>query len=249
MPRIQFVIAGIAPVDVRRRRPHERVLFWRLVAFWGLRRKDWELSMGYNARGRKMPPVLPSTEARRRSAMGEADPKAPYLTPARRASRTRSLLTAHAEEDRAVFTWAFDEHTGDEWGVILGYHRRRGRQYDVIGISAKGKAWVAAKARQEWRKIMASPAVVPFSDEPTRGKSGVLLRESAPRPRLPKRAKASPFAVLLMVLLTALMLGFAVEAIRRLLGDEFDVIIAEAERLELVSVTRDEDGEVTAVAA
>lgn len=254
MPRIFFSISGIAPPDVKRRPAHERILFWRMVVALGLRRKDWELSMGYNSRGNKMPPVKPQTAANRRSEMtfsGRGDPKAPYLTPGRAASRTRSLLTGSAENNRAVFSWAWDFHTRDEWGQILEYHRRRGKQYDVIGISPKGIAWVAANAAQQWRTMVGGAVTVPFPQAASRsvGASGVILQQTTPQPRLPTRALASPFASLMRLLLTALALGLALEAIRQLLGDDLDKVIAEMESWGLVSVIRSDDGSILSIAA
>lgn len=248
MPAYRFYVSGIAPADVRRRPAHERVLFWRLATRWALVRKDWELSMGYNARGKRMPPVLPETRLRRRSAMGKADPYAPYLTPAGKASRTRALLTGWAEKDRAVLTWKWDSVSRDEWSQTLEYHRRRGWQYDVIGLSPKGVAWVKAKASDEWRAMIGGAATLPMTTTSV-GASGVLLQQSTPRPTLPARARSSPLAALLRILLTALLLGLALEALRELLGDDFDAVLAEAEKLGLVSLTRDDDGVVLAVAA
>lgn len=248
MPAYRFYISGIAPADVRRRPAHERVLFWRLATKWALVRKDWELSMGYNARGKKMPPVKPATAARRRSEMGPADPKAPYLMPAYGKSRTRALLTGWAEKDRAVLTWLWDPASKDEWSQILEYHRRRGWQYDVIGLSPKGVAWVAAKAAAEWRAMVGGASTLPMTSSSV-GRSGVLLQQSTPRPALPSRARSSPLASLLRILLTAILLGLALEALRKLLGDDFDAVLAEAEKLGLVSITRGEDGAILAVAA
>jgi hypothetical protein len=248
MPRIHFVIQGIAPPGLAGRPASERAAFWRDVVALALRRKDWELAMGYNARGSKMPPVMPATRWNRRSEMTagkRGDPYAPYLTPGRKLSRTRSLLTGRAEKDRAVFWWAYDRHTQDEWGEILEYHRRRGWQYDVIGLSPKGLAWVQAKAVEAWRNRLAGRGGVaarPFFS----GSSGVGFQQAPATP--PRRIASGPFAGLLRLLLAAIAAGLALDQIRKLLGDDFDRVLAEAERLGWLVLKRSSTGAVTGIA-
>ena len=150
-----FFVLKIAPAEVRRLPSADRIAYHRLVVEYGLKRKDWELARGLNARGEPMPPVKPATREHRRSEMtasGRGDPRAPYLMPGRGLSRTRSLLAGKAHADYAEFFWRFDAYTGDQWGRVLAAHARRGKAYDVVGLSAKGKAWVAAKALKAWRK-------------------------------------------------------------------------------------------------
>ena len=150
-----FFLLKIAPAEVRRLPPVDRTAYYRLVVEYGLKRKDWELARGLNARGEPMPPVKPATREHRRSEMtasGKGDPHAPYLMPGRGLSRTRSLLAGKAHADYAEFWWRYDAYTGDQWGRVLAAHARRGKAYDVVGLSAKGKAWVAAKALAAWRK-------------------------------------------------------------------------------------------------
>ena len=94
-----FFLLKIAPAEVRRLPPVDRIAYYRLIVEYGLRRKDWELARGLNARGEPLPLVMPATRKHRRSEMtatGLGDPRAPYLMPGRGLSRTRSLLAGKA---------------------------------------------------------------------------------------------------------------------------------------------------------
>jgi len=159
-----FFTLRLAPAEVRRRPAVDRLAFQRFAAEFTLQRKDRELSQGLNARGEPLPGVRPTTREHRKSEMtasGRGDPRAPYLMPGRGLSRTRSLLTAKAHADYVVVWWRFDAFTGDQWGKVLAAHARRGKAYDVIGLSAKGKAWVAAKAIKAWRGWLAGKVPLP----------------------------------------------------------------------------------------
>lgn len=159
-----FFTINVAPAEVRRRPAADRIAFNRFAAEFTLQRKDRELSQGLNARGEPLPGVRPTTREHRKSEMtasGRGDPRAPYLMPGRGLSRTRSLLTAKAHADYVVVWWRFDAFTGDQWGKVLAAHARRGKAYDVIGLSAKGKAWVAAQALKAWRGWLAGKVSLP----------------------------------------------------------------------------------------
>lgn len=139
-------------------------MYQQFVTEFALQRKDWELARGLNAKGEPMPPVKPATRSNRRSEMtpsGKGDPRAPYLMPGRGLSRTRSLLTGKSHVDYSILSWRFDAHTGDQWGKVLALHARRGKAYDVVGLSAKGKAWVAAKALASWRRWLRGAEQLP----------------------------------------------------------------------------------------
>ncbi len=148
-----FFILKLAPPELRSQPPAVRIMFQAWVVELTLERKDKELAAGINASGGKLPPVRPKTRKYRRSAMtptGRGDPTAPYLQPGRGLSRTRSLLAGKAHPDYAEFWWRYDAHTGDQWGRILAIHARRGKAYDVVGLSPKGQAWVQAEALKLW---------------------------------------------------------------------------------------------------
>src|SRR5262245_49370990 len=99
----------------------ERVNFGRLVVKLVLQAKDRELAAGLDRHGRPMVPISEYTYNHRKSAMGQADPDAPPLTPAYGLSRTRSLLDGRAHSNYALFFWRYDEHTKGPWGKILSY--------------------------------------------------------------------------------------------------------------------------------
>jgi len=149
-----YIIKGIAPPGLSREPMDSRLRFWQAVVDYGLRRKDFELSRGLNARGEPLPGIAEATRKHRRSEMtpsGRGDPRAPYLMPGRGLSRTRSLLAGKAHTEYAEFFWRYDPWTGDQWGKVLAYHARRGKSYDVVGLSPKGVAWVQAQAIRAWR--------------------------------------------------------------------------------------------------
>jgi hypothetical protein len=158
--------AGVAPPDLTRYPDAVRIMFWNWVVDLGLRRKDWELARGLNARGEPLPGVLPATRKHRTSEMtpsGKGDPGAPYLMPGRGLSRTRSLLTGKAHADYAEFFWRYDAHTGDQWGRILAWHANRGKAYDVVGLSPAGIAAVAQQAQRRWRQwLLSTPTLSGF---------------------------------------------------------------------------------------
>lgn len=159
MASYAFRIEGIEPrhdPDWQSAPEGLRRAFWRYVVKLGLEAKDRELAAGLDCHGDPLRPIAASTRARRRSAMGPADPNAPPLTPAYGLSRTRSLLRGRAHDGYAEFYWAYDPHTGRSWGRILGYHRAGKGPLpvrDVIGISPASKSWVKARAWQAWSRI------------------------------------------------------------------------------------------------
>lgn len=150
------------------------MMFWGWVVDLGLKRKDWELARGLNAKGEPLPGIAAATRKNRKSEMtpsGKGDPRAPYLMPGRGLSRTRSLLAGKAHADYAEFFWRYDAWTGDQWGRVLAYHARRGKAYDVVGLSPKGVAWVAAQAAKRWRAFQAGRYVEPVG-QPARVAAG-----------------------------------------------------------------------------
>lgn len=156
---------GIAPPELRQQPEAVRLLFWGMVVDLGLKRKDWELARGLNAKGEPLPGVAAATRKHRKSEMtpsGKGDPRAPYLMPGRGLSRTRSLLAGKPHADYAEFFWRYDAWTGDQWGKILAHHARRGTSYNVVGLSPKGIAWVAAQAAKRWRDYQAGRYVEPI---------------------------------------------------------------------------------------
>lgn len=161
-----FFILRVLPAEVRKLPAAERLAYNQLVVELGLRRKDFELSRGLNAKGEPLPGVAVDTRRHRKSEMtpsGKGDPRAPYLMPGRGLSRTRSLLAGKAHADYAEFGWRYDAWTGDQWGKILAMHARRGEAYNVVGLSPKGIAWVAAEALKAWRKRQAGwEAILPM---------------------------------------------------------------------------------------
>lgn len=165
-----FFIVKLVPPEIKALPPHDRLAFQGVVAEFVLKRKDWELARGLNAKGEPLPPVSAKTRKHRRSEMtpsGKGDPTAPYLMPGRKLSRTRSLLTARAHSDHVVVGWRFDAWTGDQWGKILAIHARRGERYDVVGLSAKGRAWVLAKSLAAFRAWKAGKAPLPLPPVPS----------------------------------------------------------------------------------
>lgn len=165
-----FYVLKLMPAEVRKLPAADRLAYNQIVVDLGLRRKDWELSRGLNAKGEPLPGVKVETAKHRRSEMtptGKGDPRAPYLMPGRGLSRTRSLLAGKAHADYAEFGWRYDAWTGDQWGKILAMHARRGEAYNVVGLSPKGIAWVAANAIREWRKRQAGWAsILPMQPAP-----------------------------------------------------------------------------------
>jgi hypothetical protein len=154
-----FKIRGIEPPDLKDHPAAVRKLYWGWVVEYGLKRKDLELSKGLDKDGKPLRPLRPKTRRYRRSAMtptGKGDPSDPPLTPGHRLSRTRSLLAGRALTTHAEFYWRFDAFTGDSWGVVLAYQKKKGR--DVFGLSPKGTAWVQRMALKRWERYKAGQA-------------------------------------------------------------------------------------------
>lgn len=165
-----YFTVRVMPAEVRKLPAADRLAFNQVVADLVLKRKDFELSRGLNAKGEPLPGVKAETRKNRKSEMtptGKGDPRAPYLMPGRGLSRTRSLLTARAYENYVVVGWRFDAWTGDQWGRVLAAHARRGEAYNVVGLSPRGVAWVAAQAQARWRRIRAGkepmPSTIPMT--------------------------------------------------------------------------------------
>jgi hypothetical protein len=117
---------------------------------------EWDKSRrrGLDRFGRPLAPISEYTYNNRRSAMGDADPDAPPLTPAYDLSRTRSFLRKRNTDRGVYFWWIRDPRVRRSWGVILGYHAAgqvRGAPIrDVIGFSDAEKAAIRAHMRRWW---------------------------------------------------------------------------------------------------
>ena len=82
---------------------------------------------------------------------GKGDPNAPALIPGWAKSRTYSLLAGRAFSTHAEFYWRYDPFTGDQWGQVLEYQAKKGR--NVIGLSPAGVAKVKVQAWAKWAKF------------------------------------------------------------------------------------------------
>lgn len=131
--------------------------------------KDRELSRGLDRFGAALAPLAASTRKHRRSAMGQADPTAPPLTPARGASRTRSLFMARIVGDAIECYWS--SYQGQHWGRVLRYHAQgAGRlpMRDVIGLSPESVREVSRTALAAWRPRNSGPAIRNRKPSPTK---------------------------------------------------------------------------------
>ena len=183
-----FEVAGIEPVDIELYGLRAQREFWKAVVVLTLVEKDAELARGLDVYGDKLVPIAESTRRNRRSWTGKADPNAPPLTPAYRASRTRVLLDGRAGRNKAEFFWRADPVSGRPWGRVLGYHRE-GAGYlperDVIGLSPKSLARIKAAALKAWERIRKGEAAPKKTD--------VIGRLNLPKPELAKpKAKPKP---------------------------------------------------------
>lgn len=166
MPTAKFEVHGLAPErDPLWHLAGEPVHreFWRVVVTLVKERNEYDRARGLDRFGHKLPGISRYTRAHRRSAMGQADPNAPPLTPADAASRTVAWFDGRAFPDHAEFFWR------KGWGKILGYHQRGAYNHwskrnlpirDVIGISPKSLRWVQKNAALWWenrRKALAQP--------------------------------------------------------------------------------------------
>lgn len=154
-----YAIRGIEPREVRTAADPVRLMWWSWVVEEGLLAKDRDLARGLDAFGDPLRPISPKTRRYRRSEMGPADPAAPPLMPARKLSRTRSLLAGKAFPTHAEFYWRFDAFTHDTWAKILTYHQEKGR--DVFGIAPESLERVRLKCLARWRAWLRSGEPVP----------------------------------------------------------------------------------------
>jgi hypothetical protein len=146
-----FKIRGIEPSDLATFPTGVKKQYWGWVVEFGLKRKDKELSQGLDKDGKPLRPITAKTRKYRRSAMtpsGKGSPTAPPLTPAYAKSRTRSLLDGRALSTHAEFFWRFDAFTGDQWGAVLEFQAKQGR--DVFGLSDQGTRRVQQQALRRW---------------------------------------------------------------------------------------------------
>jgi hypothetical protein len=117
---------------------------------------EWDKSRrkGLDRFGRALALISEHTYNNRRSAMGDADPDAPPLTPAYDLSRTRSFLRKRNTDRGVYFWWKYDPRVRRSWGVILGYHAtgqvRGAPVRDVIGFSDAEKTAIKAHMRRWW---------------------------------------------------------------------------------------------------
>lgn len=141
---------------------------------------EWDKSRrkGLDRFGQKLAPISEYTYNNRRSAMGDADPDAPPLTPAYDLSRTRSFLRKRVTAEGVYFWWIYDPRVKRSWGVILGYHAtgqvRGAPVRDVIGFSPSEVETIRSHMRRWWdarrRSVVAQAGAqvlpAPKPDEP-----------------------------------------------------------------------------------
>ena len=150
---IGFRIRGIEPPDLGRYPPATRKLFWSWVVESGLKRKDYELSKGWNKDGAPMKRLTPESIKYRKSEVGPTDKNAPPLEPSHSRSRVRSLLIGRAHTDSAEFWWGFDAVTGESFAVILRAQREKfGDGRDVFGVSDRGIELMRSDAWKKWEQ-------------------------------------------------------------------------------------------------
>jgi hypothetical protein len=160
----------------------ERRAYWKRVAEIAYFIKRQEIARGIGADGRKLPPV--KLESRPDRAKG------PPLAPHQAESRTARLLAYSSTATGATLYWRASGRKS--WALILGYHARiegyveGAPERDTIGISPRGRARVAAQARDWWAARHGIP--------PARIPRTPILRPPVPtvRPRPTVAARPQP---------------------------------------------------------
>jgi hypothetical protein len=161
----------------------ERRAYWRRLAEIAYFLKRQEIARGIGADGRKLPPVKPESRPDRA--------KGPPLAPHQAESRTARLLAYNSTASGATLYWRASGRKS--WALILSYHARiegeevRGAPLrDTLGISPRGRAQVAAQARDWWRLTHGlPPARTPRAPSPRPPVPTVRPRPTvAARPRL-----------------------------------------------------------------
>jgi hypothetical protein len=135
-----------------------KLMWFQWVVDLGLRRKDLELSRGWDKDG-QIHPLAPLTIKHRKSEVGPVHKNAPRLIPALDRSRVRSLLTGRAHTSSAEFFWKFDAVTGESFAVVLHYAAEAG--HDVFGLSRQGTEYVQAEALRKWARWKAAGGAIP----------------------------------------------------------------------------------------
>jgi hypothetical protein len=132
----------------------ERRAYWRRLAEIAYFVKRQEIARGIGADGKKLPPVQPSSRP--------DGAKGPPLDPHYGESRTARLLAYSSTASGATLFWRASGRKS--WALILSYHARmegeevRGAPLrDTLGISPRGRARVAAQARDWWRLMHGLP--------------------------------------------------------------------------------------------
>ncbi len=146
-----YKIRGIEPPDLGSYPPEIRKEFWGWVVELGIKAKGKEILAGLDKDGKPLRAIKAKTRKHRRSAMtpsGKGDPNAPVLIPGWQKSRTYSLLAGKPTSAYAEFYWRYDAWSGDQWGKVLEYQAKKGR--DVIGISDDAVAKVKVQAWAKW---------------------------------------------------------------------------------------------------
>jgi hypothetical protein len=178
-------------ISKRKRDEFRRLAQAKAAAIW-----DARVARGEGADGEPLPALSPITIKYRKSAMGQARPSAPPLTPARRSSRTRAWLRARRSDDGIWFYWLKTKRAKGQkrpWGDILGYHARgevRGAPArDVIGFSEQDHQALERWAAWWWR--MNRGLVIAQADAVRKTPVGTLLRLFTPPLQIRRPAVAS----------------------------------------------------------
>lgn len=151
---LTFRLSGFEPDDVKDASQADRLRYWSIVGVIAERVKQNELQRGLDRFGRKLKPVqVRKIRFKRSGRTIDGEP----LMPHRGLSRTRRLLRYTVNYSGVTFWW------GNDWGVILDYHRRGAclkrdgvivgklPVRDVFGISPAGISKIKDEAYRHWR--------------------------------------------------------------------------------------------------
>jgi hypothetical protein len=161
---VGFRIRGIAPTDLSTYPDPVKLMFWGFVLESALKRKDFELSRGWDKDG-NVHPLKPATIKHRKSEVGPTFKRAPRLEPSYARSRVRFLLRGRAHTTSCELFWGFDAVTGASFAKILHFAAEAG--HDVFGITPSGIATIRSQALAKWQAwkreggYAKAPVVVP----------------------------------------------------------------------------------------
>ena len=171
---VGFRLRGMAPPDLSTYPDRIKLLFWGFVLESALKRKDFELSKGWDKDG-NVHPLKPATIKHRKSEVGPTFKRTPRLEPSYAHSRVRSLLRGRAHTTSCELFWGFDAVTGASFARILHFAAEAG--HDVFGITPSGIATIQSQALKKWEqwKRQTPSAVSPRVNVP--GAKPVVKRE------------------------------------------------------------------------